>query len=350
MSESLSDASTRTPTNWDQRVAGKFGHSIHQLDFFQAIRRIEGLAGSLPRVGHARQAHQEAVRIRQTTALDFAPATIDRIDSPADGRAHLSQRFFGLLGPGGPLPLQMTETVRHETRHESDPALEAFLNLFHHRMAMLFYRAWSSSRGAVQRDRPDQDRFASYVGAISGVMPMSGRGTGEDNRLYFSGRLASSHRNAEGLAAIVSATVQADAKIKTFRLRNLRLEPEDLSVLSRSSSKQGRGGRLGQSIVLGRSVPDRRSMIDLDIGPIVFDLFQTLLPGESGHDELRDLIRSYIDPGLDCRVRLILDRRTMPRMSLSRTGSAGHVGSLGRSAWINSSAPQSDAGDCQFII
>ncbi|QDT03966.1 hypothetical protein K227x_23520 [Rubripirellula lacrimiformis] len=345
------DAPTATnPIDWDQRVAGAIDHSVHQLDFFQAIRRIEGLSESLPRIGHARQADQEAVRIRQTTALDFAPSTIDRIDSRADGRALLSQRFFGLLGPGGPMPLHMTETVRNETRHQSDPALEAFLNLFHHRMATLFYRAWSSSRGAVQRDRPDQDRFASYVGAISGGMPLPGQAPESTDRLFFSGRFSTSHRNAEGLAAVVSATIHADAKVKTFQLRNLRLESEDLTLLTCSATAQGRGGRLGRSVVLGRSVPDRRSMIDLDIGPIAFDLFQTLLPGGSGHRELSRLIRSYVDPGLDCRVRLILDRCTIPRMSLGRTGSAGHIGSLGRSAWIHSRQPKSDAGDCQFII
>tara|TARA_R110002072_G_scaffold140025_1_gene283866 strand:+ start:471 stop:1520 length:1050 start_codon:yes stop_codon:yes gene_type:complete len=340
---------------WEQRLTEELGKPVQSLDFFQAMRRIEAESPTLPRVGHARQTSQEAVRIRQTSALDFAPATIDRIDSGHDERAHISQRFFGLLGPGGPLPLHMTETVRHETRHNADPTLESFLNLFHHRMATLFYRAWSSSRGAVQRDRPETDRFAAYVGSISGTLnpgaESNAAATSTDNSgLYFSGRFGSTHRNAEGLAAVVSATVHADANVKTFRLRQLRLEPEDRTLLSRSERPSGRGetagrgGRLGQSVVLGRSVPDRCSMIDLDVGPIAFDLFQELLPGGESHNTLRELIRGYVDPGLDCRVRLILDRHTIPRLSL------GRIGALGRSAWVHGKAPRADVGDCQFIL
>ncbi|WP_404309733.1 type VI secretion system baseplate subunit TssG [Neorhodopirellula lusitana] len=347
--------SSDSTATWEQRLTGELGKPVQSLDFFQAMRRIEAESPTMPRVGHARQTGQEAVRIRQTTAIDFAPATIDRIDSGHDNRAHISQRFFGLLGPGGPMPMQVTETVRHETRHNGDPTLESFLNIFHHRMATLFYRAWSSSRGAVQRDRPDSDRFAAYVGSISGTLNSETETNGEassdaNTGLYFSGRFGSSHRNAEGLAAVVSATVHADANVKTFRLRHLRLEPEDRTLLSRSRKPSGRhdtagrGGRLGQSVVLGRSVPDRRSMIDLDIGPIAFDLFQELLPGGESHGTLRNLIRSYVDPGLDCRVRLILDRKTIPRLSL------GRVGALGRSAWVHGKAPRADVGDCQFIL
>lgn len=361
----MKNASTETKsTDWGQRVAEDFGHSVQQLDFFQAIRRIESMSNDLPRVGHARKCDHEPLRIRQTNELNFAPATIDQIDTGTDGRAHLSQRFFGLLGPGGPLPLHFTETVRSETRHESDPTLEAFLNLFHHRMAMFFYRAWSSSRGAIQHDRPKQDRFASYVGSICGELPSttddrhgkasrdshSHRSASGLERLFFSGRFGSSHRNAEGLSAIVSATVKANAEVQTFQLKRLLLEPEDRTLLSPSASSRGRGGRLGQSVVLGRSVPDRRSLVNLDIGPMSFDVFQQLLPGASGHHELRHLVRSYIDPGLDCRVRLILDRFSIPKMSLARTGSSAHIGSLGRSAWMSNATPTSDARDCQFII
>lgn len=342
-------------TTWEQRLTGETGQPIQSLDFFQAMRRIEAESLAKPRVGHAQQTSQETVRIRQTAGLDFAPATIDRVDLGHDDRVHISQRFFGLLGPGGPMPLHMTETVRHETRHNADPTLESFLNLFHHRMATLFYRAWSSSRGAVQRDRPESDRFAAYMGSISGTWsPVTrssdGQTSAANSGLYFSGRFGSTHRNAEGLAKVVSATVHADARVKTFRLRQLRLELEDRTLLSRSElpsgrgETAGRGGRLGQSVVLGRSVPDRCSMIDLDIGPIAFDLFQHLLPGGDAHDTLRDLIRGYVDPGMDCRVRLILDRNTIPCLSL------GRVGALGRSAWIHAKAPRVDVGDCQFIL
>lgn len=345
--------------DWNHQVAAQMQHDPTSFDFFQAIRRIETLAADLPRVGYACQAKHETVRINQTAALEFAPATIDRIDPGHDGRVHLSQRFFGLLGPAGPLPLLMTEQVRNQTRHENNPALESFLNLFHHRMATLFYRSWTSGRGAIQRDRPAEDRFASYVGAISGASPIlddnlgtpqstdpnaTHEATCRDVRLYFAGRFGSSHRNAEGLQAIISETIAAPVKVRSFVLRQLQLQPEDRTVLRVAATSSGRGGRLGQSAVLGRSVPDRGSMAGIEVGPISFKLFRGLLPCGKLYPYLKNLIRNYVDPGMDVSVRLILDHATVPRMSLGRQGT------LGRSAWVSSRPPQSDVGDCQFQI
>ena len=126
MTEQHKEANT---VNWNHSAAAEMQQSPFSFDFFQAIRRLESVSEELPRLGHARQAKHEAVRILQTAALDFAPATIDRVDAAHDGRARLHQRFFGLLGPNGPMPLHMTELVRDKTRQDSDPTHEAFLNL-----------------------------------------------------------------------------------------------------------------------------------------------------------------------------------------------------------------------------
>ncbi len=337
--------------DWNHQVAVEMNQLANQFDFFQAIRRVETLSQELPRVGHAQQANQEAVRIKQSPAVDFAPSTIDEIEPDSSGRVVLKQRFFGLLGPSGPMPLHVTEQVRNQTRHEDDATIEQFLNLFHHRMGTLFYRAWSSSRGAVQRDRPDQDRFADYLAALSGVManqdaaetPPTSAVTIQ-NRWHFTGRFASSHRNAEGLQAVVSSVVDAKTQVYSFVLRQLRLQEEDRTRLTKQPTAAGRGGRLGRSVVLGRSVADRRSTIGLCIGPVKFQLFRALLPGGQLHDSIRKLIRSYIDPSLACQVRLILDRTSVPRMSLGREGA------LGQNAWMFSSAPRTDLGDCQYMI
>ncbi len=336
-----------THVDWNQQVAVELNDSANRFDFFQAIRRVESLSDQYPRVGHALQANQEAFRIHQSATMDFAPATIDQIEPDDQGRVVLRQRFFGLLGPNGPMPLHVTEQVRDQSRHEDDPTIERFLNLFHHRMATLFYRAWSSSRGAIQRDRPDEDRYADYVAALSGVLGQAGSDHAahtQQARWHFTGRFATSRRNAEGLEATVSAVLMTDAKVTTFVLRDLKLQPEDRTVLRREATKSGRGGQLGRSVVLGESVADRRSTIGLSIGPIPFGMFRNLLPGGAFHQRLRDLVRSYLDPGLDCQVRLILDRKTVPRMSLGRQGS------LGQNAWIFSAAPKTDLHDCQFQI
>ena len=101
--------------------------------------------------------------------MAFAPSTLSAFEEQAGGRPpRLEQRFFGLLGPNGPLPLHLTEYARDRLRHHGDRTLVRFLDLFHHRLALLFYRAWAEARPTVQHDRPDEDRFATYVGSLAG--------------------------------------------------------------------------------------------------------------------------------------------------------------------------------------
>ena len=45
----------------------------------------------------------------------------------------------------------------------------AFSIIFHHRFLALFYRAWAQAQPHVNRDRPNDDRFAGYVGAFIGM-------------------------------------------------------------------------------------------------------------------------------------------------------------------------------------
>lgn len=69
-------------------------------------------------------------------------------------------RFFGMLGPNGPLPLHLTEYARSRSIHAGDQTLVRFLDIFHHRFMALFYRAWAQAQPTVSLDRPGEDRFS----------------------------------------------------------------------------------------------------------------------------------------------------------------------------------------------
>lgn len=353
------------PIDWDRVVANELLNEGHTFDFFQMLRRIELLAAEMPRIGHAKRASADSVRIGQSAELDFARTTIDQVTASPDGKARVQQRFFGLLGPVGPMPLHVTQQVRDQVRHERDDTLDAFLDLFHHRMATMFYRAWSSSRGAIQRDRPDADRFAELVAALTGAMSQAtpcgdaavdGDGNAE-TRQYYSGRFGGLHRNAEGLEAVVSGFTGTPVKVATFALRSLRLQPEDHSLLRspgdsgeqqvanrRPDMALGRACQLGRSAVLGRSVPDRVSSITLTIGPVEPKDFAALLPGRERHQALRRLVREFIGPVMDCRVHLVLRRQQTPQVSL------GGLGTLGRTAWVGRNEEAETRDDCHFDV
>ncbi len=333
--------------------SGELGKS----DFFQAVRRIEARHPELPRVGHARQTSAEAVRIYQATEMDFAASTLETIGGQGD-YTEIRQRFFGLLGPHGPMPYHWTEHVRGQVRHDHDATTESFLNIFNHRMATLFYRAWASSRGVVQRDRPEEDRFHDYLAALTGAWESDdtrqARGDEEaadgshELRAHFVGRFAGQRRNAEGLRAVLSTALATKVEVQQFTLQHLRLAPEDLTILSSKTpagqQQLGRSGVLGRSAVLGRSVPDRSTKITVVIGPLQHERFAQLVPGGQQHAELRRLIHSYLGDGMNCRVVLSVVSQAAQPIAL------GNSGQLGISGWVGQLQATETSEDCHFEL
>jgi len=346
------------PIDWNHATAKQLLDEARQFDFFQSVRLIECLAAQLPRIGSARRGSQDPLRISQSNELDCAPSTISSIAPNDTGAANIQQRFFGLLGPAGPMPLCFTEQVRERSRHEADPTLESFLNVFHHRMATLFYRAWSSGRGAVQRDRPSEDRFAMMVDALIGAQsPIDSTSTSvpeprdelvDDTQRFFAGRFGGLHRNAEGLQAVICSFAGAEVKVDSFTLSSLRLEPEDHALVTTQDTAlpvdQGRPAQLGKSAILGRRISDRTSSIRLVIGPLQLSQFNNLLVGQPRQISLCRLIRRYIGPTLQCRIHLRIRNSETPSTILGRQGKLGHTCWVGRQNDVDANQ------DCSYLV
>lgn len=311
-----------------------------RYSFFQAMRDIEIANNAFPRLGHALSPSREPVRVKQSPELDFAPHTVSKIERNVAGLTELEQRFIGLVGSGGPLPLHLSELVRNRTRHAGDGALQSFLDLFHHRIAMLFYRAWSSSRAVIQSDRPDDDRWQSYLASLVGIGYRSGwdrDAVSDSSKIFFSGHLAGLRRNREGLESLINGVLNIKTQVQPFALRWLPLPPRERSSL-------GHNNQLGRSCVLGERVPDRQSNIDIKLGPVERDRFTQLLPGCNTRNTLRDLVRGHSGLAMDARVTVSLQRKESDAVSL------GRIGQLGRTAWIGGRELTSIRDDYSFDL
>jgi len=142
----------------------------YAFDFFQALRRLECLNPESPRLGESASPKDDPIRLGQEPSLAFAPSTLAALQPGRGNRPpRLLVHFMGLFGPNGPLPLHLTEYARDRIRNSDDPTFARFLDLFHHRMLSLFYRAWAVAQPTVQMDRPATDRFAGYVGSLIGT-------------------------------------------------------------------------------------------------------------------------------------------------------------------------------------
>ena len=90
-------------------------------DFFALLRRIDALRPEAPPTGQTVRPSQEALRLAQQPELDFAPAALAALQPRSGLPPRLSVRFFGLLGPQGPMPLHFTEFVRDRSHQHGDP-------------------------------------------------------------------------------------------------------------------------------------------------------------------------------------------------------------------------------------
>ena len=159
------------------------------------------------------------MRLQQQPDLRFSSSTVRNFARPDEETpGKMSVNFLGLLGPNGPLPLHITEYALDRLRAQ-DPTLVAFLNVFHHRMLSLFYRAWAVHQKSVDLDRPTGRRFTDYIGSFIGLgtSGMQKRDEVDDAaKLYFSGRLGAQTKNAEGLSAILNEYFGIPVKIEPF--------------------------------------------------------------------------------------------------------------------------------------
>ena len=168
------------------------------FDFFQAMRRLESITcedQTRPRFGAALRPVDEPIRLGQNVSLSFAPRDLDGLEPGKNGLPpRLSVNFFGLLGPNGAMPLHLTEYVRDRIRNAGDKSMSRFLDVFHHRMLMMFYRAWASAEPTANHDLPEANRFVTYVGALEGIGLSSLQDKDafpDEAKLFYTGRFSS---------------------------------------------------------------------------------------------------------------------------------------------------------------
>lgn len=309
---------------------------------FQALRIIEAAYSDSPRLGKSQRPGQDPVRMKQLVDMAFAPSTIRRFKPRAgkDGApGEVVQLMFGIFGPNGAMPLHLTEYARNRMHSHRDPTLSAFADVFHHRMLSLLYRAYASGNPALSYDRHGtDDGFANMVAALVGL-----RGKGFEDRdampdlakLRFSGRLAQSAKNEDGLVALVAGYFGTPARLETFVGNWLDLDPKDTWELGNFR----RPARLGQTCSLGNRVWTRQDKFRFFVGPLDLADYKRLLPSGGSLERLKALVRNYMGDTLSWDVNLILKRGQSEPLKL------GKGTQLGWTTWLGTPPPDKDLGD-----
>lgn len=324
------------------RLAAEAG----RIDFYAALRLLEQAHPELPRIGTSLRPRDDAVRFGQEPSLAFAAATLAGFEPGSEGRRdRLLVNFIGLLGANGPLPIHLTEYARDRLRNAADPTLARFLDLFHHRMVTLFYRAWAQAQPTVSRDRPQDDRFAVYVASLIGLGQPSLRerdAVPDDAKRFFAARLAALPRNAEGLRALLAEDFGVPVRIEQYVGQWLELPVEARTRLSARAPHHGRNAQLGVSSALGTRSWQAQHKFRVRLGPLSRADYERFLPGRPALARLTDWLRGYLGDSLDWDLQLELARDQVAPLQLAGTDApalaAAPAARLGLTSWLNGAA------------
>ena len=334
----MADASRRTTDSLNREMQDR----PYEFDFFQIVRRIENLSKDKPRIGTSKLPSQDPIRFCQEVSLAFSPSTVTGYrDADPDHPAKLSVACFGLLGPNGPMPLWLTDYARGRLLNFKDESLTAFLDIFHHRMISLFYRAWAYNQQAVSFDRPEGDWFARYIRSLIGMGQNSLRdrdAVADSAKQYYSGRLACPTRNAEGLEAIVADYFNIPVQVESFVGQWIEIPPAYRCRLGESAET----GSLGASVVVGSYSWQCQQRFRLRLGPMGLEDYERFLPGNEAFREMVAWIRNYVGYELSGLLKLILRVTEVPSLCL------GQRGTLGQTTWLLTRGLGRDADDLEF--
>ena len=315
----------------------------YKYGFFAALRELECLYKNKPRIGYSVKPADDAVRFGQMPSLQFAPSTIASFDIKGSSAAKLKVFFFGVFGANGPLPLHLTEFARSRIRNSKDDTFAEFVDLFHHRLLSLFYRAWADKEPTVQFDRSNKDKFAFYVGSLLGLGEPSSQNRDaipDYTKLHFAAHLGGHTQHAVGLQSILSDYLQMPIQIEEFIGEWLNIPEDSYCFLDDDTST----GQLGVSAVIGTKTWQCQHKFRIIIGPLDLPEYASLLPSGNKLESLHSLVNNYIGFEYSWEVMLVLKKQQVPTVQPSE------YGRLGWTSWLKSGKREVDVNDLCFSM
>lgn len=336
----------------------------YRFNFFQAVRLLEQAAGrrqpgdqpARSPVGHDQSPAEEVVRFRALPSHTFPSSEIahfaEPVETDSDRPPEMTVSFLGLIGPAGVLPQHYTQLVIDRIRRK-DHSLRDYLDLFHHRLISLFYRAWRKYHFYVQYERAAElgveDLFTQTLYCLVGWGTPRLRGRQEildEAWLYYAGHFARYPRNAYALEQIVADFFHVSVEIVQFVGQWLYLDRGDQSTTPRAGQYAGCHNTLGLDVVIGERVWGVENKFRLRLGPLTYTRFRQFSPLGELLVPLCQLARSYVGPDYDFDVQPVLLAEEVPPCQLA--GGGGDGAYLGWNTWLLSQPLTHNAADAIF--
>jgi type VI secretion system protein ImpH len=323
----------------DSCLTGTLAAGIRSFSFFQLVRLLERYAGCRVRVGGAGPAESEGLRFRPDDSLGFPASDVVALDRlPASqgssARLRLTTTFLGLYGSSSPLPTFYSEDVLWEDPDSS--RVRDFLDIFHHRLISLFYRAWSKYRYAIEfehgKDDPITPRLFALICLGSPAMVQATGITDAWRLLHFAGLFQRQPHSAADLEHILSDYFDGlIIAVEQCVGRWIPIRQEQISSLGNKNC------RLGVDCSIGGRVYGRMTSFRIWIGPIHYEEMLDFLPNQDNYQVLHRLVNLFVQDPLEFDIGLRV--HDLPQLHLSTDSASRSAPRLGWNTWLFSSSP-----------
>jgi type VI secretion system protein ImpH len=343
--ESRTPPADLTPEAWVDAL----DEASESFSFFQAVRLLHRRPRGRSGVGEFAEPAEEVVRFTVNPSLAFPAGEIQQIRSSVDGRLEMMVNFMGLVGHMGMLPVQYSVLIDDQAAYEGDPdPLREFLDIFHHRIISLLYRAWERSHFYVAFERGDDDplsrRLLDLLGLGSGDLRKR-MAIQDEALLFYSGLLGSQNRSAVALERLLEDYFQVPIEVVQFKGGWYPLPPDSLC---RIDDDEDIGGSLGAGAVVGDEIWDPQARVQVKIGPLRRGEYDGFLPGGESYTALQEITRFFSDGQFDFEAQLILHHDDVPGIVLGAEEDESPP--LGWCTWIRTRPFSRHANETIFPI
>lgn len=301
-----------------------------QSTFFHIVALLERLTRNAIRVGGDGPASEERIRFRHDYDLGFSAGDISRVEvHPLPrGPEHsldeptpvfvVTTTFLGLTGTISPLPLYIAEEVLHED--DQNPVRRDFLDIFHHRLISLLYRAVSKYSPAREHlsHRPDAwMKRALFLTGLDPEIQTRGMKVHPSVLVRCAPLLAGRGRGPRVLALVMREALgdvlgpEGKVEIKQFAGGWIEVDEQQRMALGVSNNE------LGVEAILGKRAFDQSGRFSIQIGPLHEHNYKRFLRDGDLLPVVKDIVELCVREPLDFDVELLLAADAVPSFKLS---------------------------------
>ena len=303
----------------------------YEFQFFQAARLLHRLAPQRSPVGEFVDPSNEVVRFSANPSLSFPAGEIEDLEPRRDGGWKMTVNFLGLIGHLGVLPNHYSLLVKRRMKAR-DNALRDFLDIFHHRVVSLFYRAMERARFYVPYERRESDALTSHLLDFLGIGEEAARAAldlDECELLGYVGLLGRTPRSALALEQLIEGRFGVPVAVEQFV--GGWYDVSDTSQCRVDDTTSDHSQRLGVGALVGDEIWDPQARARIVLGPLSRPQYEAFLPTGPYYEKLRSISRFFASE-VEFELLLILEPEEVQPLRLGSDDSPA----LGWGTWIRS--------------